>query len=1081
MPGQKTFRTALLVALSAWAMTAQAQMKVETQDGLGLVLDAHGAVAGLTVDGKAVPLLEAGGGFYVEDVMHSLAATRFEGAAELAGDAIIFRGSAPGLSLELAVIITAHADHISVDGKVTDTTGEDRGLRVGFNLPVDGQGRTWWDDTETPRPIAGDTHFANYGSGWGVGPNRQVSAYPFASMTGGGSGLSLAQRMDQPRFFRLFFESATGYNIDYNLGLSAETTKFPSAASFHFLLYRHDPEWGMRAAAQRYYEIFADFFQVRAERQGVYCYGIHPDLEDPEDFGLTFDLAGFHRADRGKLQEHGIYLLVHPMGTEAHIRWPEGYDWGQGQTRPSLAQMETIMHTPRPELGDNPEWQGLTQRHAHVSFEESRQRVVNSAVHGPDGHFRLFPYSGTIEFVATSADPELPSPNMAGGEREHFIKRHIELAKAAGSEIDGVDFDNIVLSAGRTRENFRREHFRFVDHPLIYDTVSGKVCIQTGISFYEFVKEIADEMHAQGKLCTGNLADGSHAQIIYGHLLDKHGGEVMFHTPTRDLRAGRTLAYQKPVSDIIMPGAVSAGQQETVMHRWLAFGAFPAISELVFSGNSDFEAARPLYRRFMPEMQRIAYAGWEPITHARVAGEGLFVERFGNWADGDLHFTVHNDTDEPQHGRLAIDSKHLGIDGTTAWAELLSEEILDAAGELAVELLPHHTKVFHIFAPDRGTLPWWQGSARLLVKGGGKVLQGDSAIISASVKGSVDGMATSVVPPSGWSAEQVSAGKWRLAPEGGAVAGELEVLAQPAGDPGGATLRRTIHLTAVPAAELASATVELTLHEAFPLSIAVRNNSQQSLQAVVELDLTGKLGGRIVGGQARITAGETAEVVLPSPAPLSAPPGEYDVDVSLNGVVQTFKLRARRGLLARKLMQPPTLDGMLDDWTLPPTLSEFEPFGGEQNISQQTQAWIGYDEDALYLAVHCAEDRMEQLRANVTEPDGPVWEDDDLAIFLDPGASRSLYYQFEINPLGTVYDSHNDDRTWNSGASIQSKLESDAWVLEMAIPWSALGSVPDSGSRWGINLGRQEKPHGETSSITSTFKETAAFADLIFE
>ena len=124
---------------------------------------------------------------------------------------------------------------------------------------------------------------------------------------------------------------------------------------------------------------------------------------------------------------------------------------------------------------------------------------------------------------------------------------------------------------------------------------------------------------------------------------------------------------------------------------------------------------------------------------------------------------------------------------------------------------------------------------------------------------------------------------------------------------------------------------------------------------------------------------------------------------------------------------------------------------------------------------------MEQLRANVTEPDGPVWEDDDLAIFLDPGASRSLYYQFEINPLGTVYDSHNDDRTWNSGASIQSKLESDAWVLEMAIPWSALGSVPDSGSRWGINLGRQEKPHGETSSITSTFKETAAFADLIFE
>ena len=153
----------------------------------------------------------------------------------------------------------------------------------------------------------------------------------------------------------------------------------------------------------------------------------------------------------------------------------------------------------------------------------------------------------------------------------------------------------------------------------------------------------------------------------------------------------------------------------------------------------------------------------------------------------------------------------------------------------------------------------------------------------------------------------------------------------------------------------------------------------------------------------------------------------------------------------------------------------------EEPLTQQTQAWIGYDEAALYLAFRCAEDRMDALRASIAEPDGMVWSDDDVAIFLDPGASRGTYYQFEINPLGTVYDSFNDDRSWNSGVRTRALLEEGAWTLEVAIPWSGLGVRPRPGARWGINLGRQEKPHAETSAITLTFKQTAIFADLIFE
>jgi hypothetical protein len=136
------------------------------------------------------------------------------------------------------------------------------------------------------------------------------------------------------------------------------------------------------------------------------------------------------------------------------------------------------------------------------------------------------------------------------------------------------------------------------------------------------------------------------------------------------------------------------------MHRWLAFGHFPAISELAYSSGSDFERGRPLYKRFMPVMQRLAQAGWEPITHASVSGEGMFVERFGEWTDGDLHFTVHNDADQPAVGTLTIDETALKITDRPIWREVLGGRTLAGDEGLRFAVEPHRTKVFAVGVPD---------------------------------------------------------------------------------------------------------------------------------------------------------------------------------------------------------------------------------------------------------------------------------------------------------------------------------------------------------------------------------------------
>lgn len=1078
--GQRFGWVGALAMVAVSALGVQAQVTLETRDGLALVLGADGRPADLRVDGRALPLLKQPGGFFVEDLMAGTAPVLVTGAVTPTGDASVFRGSAPGLAVDVEATFTPAADHVRVDGWLRDATGQDRGLRVSFRLPLDARGWTWWDDIATPRAIVAGQTYAYCGSSWGVGQGRQVSVYPFASVTGQAAGLALAQRVDEPRFFRLSYDADTGYCIEYELGLSAETAKFPSAASFHFLLYRHDPAWGMRAAAQRYYELFPEAFRVRATRQGLYCYGVPADLPHPDDFGFCFDLAGFYRPERRALQDHGLYLMVHPMGTEAQIAWPSGYDWGTADNLPSLAQVEDILLSARPEYGQGPTWHGLSQRYGEGTFEDNRQRVANSAVYGPDGHLRLYPYSDTIEFVATSTDPELPEPNMAQGERRYFIQHDEAVAAAAAARLDGVDFDNIALSAGRTTENFRREHFRWVDHPLIYDAASGRVCIQTGMGFYEFVQQIADEMHAQGRLCTGNLADDPHTQTFFGHLLDKHGGEIAFHAPTRDLRAYRTLAYQKPVSHIVYPGAVAAGQEETVMHRWLAFGEFPAITELAYSDGSDFESGRPLYRRYMPLMQRLALAGWEPVTCARVEGEGLFVERFGRWADGDLHFTVHNDTEARRTGRLIVDRRALGMSGRAVCVELQSSAVADADRDIPVALDPHRTAVLHLFAPDRGTLSWWRGPHRLRVEGGGRVLEGKDVLLRARVEGGARRAPVQVEPPAGWSVVARPHGRWCLQPGPLASEGEAVLTARVAGAATDSILlRQSVRVIPVPALELASARLDVTLGVSCPLRVAVRNNDAHTRQAAVAVALPADLGGP-VQGSARVPGGGVATVEM-VPATVDGPVGVRRVEVEVDGRRQAVEVHARRGLEVRRLREAPVLDGALDEWSGPPSAPGFEVLGGAQPPGQETTAWLGYDKSALYIAFRCAEDRMADLRVSVRDPDGTVWDDDDVAIFLDPWASRGVYCQIEVNALGTVYDSWNDDRGWSSGARAAAGRAEGAWTLEVAIPWDALGTVPGAGARWGINLGRQEKPHAETSAVAPTFKEAPAFADLIFE
>jgi len=67
------------------------------------------------------------------------------------------------------------------------------------------------------------------------------------------------------RVYRLAYDaSRRALEAEFDLGLTPETTAFPSRADFHLLVYPHDPQWGFRDAVERYYRLFPEYAVRRA-------------------------------------------------------------------------------------------------------------------------------------------------------------------------------------------------------------------------------------------------------------------------------------------------------------------------------------------------------------------------------------------------------------------------------------------------------------------------------------------------------------------------------------------------------------------------------------------------------------------------------------------------------------------------------------------------------------------------------------------------------------------------------------------------------------------------------------------------
>ena len=138
------------------------------------------------------------------------------------------------------------------------------------------------------------------------------------------------------------------------------------------------------------------------------------------------------------------------------------------------------------------------------------------------------------------------------------------------------------------------------------------------------------------------------------------------------------------------------------------------------------------------------------------------------------------------------------------------------------------------------------------------------------------------------------------------------------------------------------------------------------------------------------------------------------------------------------------------------------PHDGEK-VSEETEAYLGYDQKNLYVVFVCFDDPT-KVRARMSRRED-IYDDDQVAVMFDTFHDRRRAYEFQTTPLGVQWDAiyteavrqetgGNWDVSWDAVWDSKGKVTSQGYVVWMAIPFKSLRFPAVKDQEWGIILYR---------------------------
>lgn len=665
--------------------------RVEAADGLSLTIDEAGAIGEVRLDGDRIAKPEGRPtGLLARDVAAGGRPVPLGGRVTASGGAIRQVGGDDRLGLAVDATYRADGDRIEVAGVLRDTRGEDRAVTLYLAIPVGQADWRWWDGAAKSRSRAeaaqgslGELGYLE--SGMAYGQNGMHSRYPIGAISEPATGgLTLGVRMDEPVVHRIQYNPGLGLlYLALDLGLVPEKTvegRSLSEVPFRAILYRHDPAWGFRAALERYYGFYPDFFVKRAPSEGGwYVWGNVADTEGALEAGF-----GFHWGPIG--DEAVRWDNAHGILSVLYIE-PELFQLTTGDLDRAPTREEALGRLERLAAGDPEEMAAFRKLSYSGSYvpgpwvakhtpEEAIQVIARAAlasVTHRDGEPELsagqYPWMGESQWgmmFPCDLDPEIP-----GGKgqfaREVYIEPALEAADEAGAHYDGVALDSFGGFGNFARADDRREHFRYADSPLSFSATSHKPVLVTAFSSLEWLRELAADTHADGRIlmanCSWYLTPGW--LTFAAPYLDVFGAEA---TQFADPDFIRAIARTKPCTDLPYS---PRPEWEVPWHMLHA----------IHPGHGNDLAAMA---RLRPALVELVRAGWEPITHARALPESVQVERYGS-GDG-LYLVAHNAGDLAVDATLTLDLPALGLEAIGSAEAYFGEPVSAVGNRLTLPL-----------------------------------------------------------------------------------------------------------------------------------------------------------------------------------------------------------------------------------------------------------------------------------------------------------------------------------------------------------------------------------------------------------
>ena len=179
-----------------------------------------------------------------------------------------------------------------------------------------------------------------------------------------------------------------------------------------------------------------------------------------------------------------------------------------------------------------------------------------------------------------------------------------------------------------------------------------------------------------------------------------------------------------------------------------------------------------------------------------------------------------------------------------------------------------------------------------------------------------------------------------------------------------------------------------------------------------------------------------------------------------------------RSYTTKRLSEEPKIDGLLDDscWQSIDWQSDFtvnRPNNGEIP-SRQTKFKILYDDNHLYLAFLCLDDKPEQLINRLGRRDN--WPGEWVAVNIDSYGDNNTAFAFGSSLSGVKGDSfvsnNGDDwdKNWNPVWYLKTAMNDEGWTAELKIPFSQLRFGKQEEQIWGFQVLRKDFREDERST-----------------